>query len=73
MILIFIFYWYKNFSSLESCQQQVGQELVHLTPEQVQSITGYDFILDALLRELVGKVECARAVRPHIQPLTGLD
>jgi len=40
----------ENFPSLEALQQRVDQELARLTPEQVQSITGYDFILDALLQ-----------------------
>lgn len=40
----------ENFPSLEALKQRVEYELVHLSPEQVQSLTSFDFILDALLQ-----------------------
>ena len=39
----------ENFPSLEALRQRVNQELQQLTSEMVMSLTGYDFILDALL------------------------
>lgn len=39
----------ENFDSLDELRQRVDQELQRLTPERIQSLTGYDFILDALL------------------------
>jgi len=40
----------ENFPSLDALKQRVDQELARLTPEQVHSLTAYDFILDALLQ-----------------------
>lgn len=39
----------ENFPSLEALRQRVNQERQQLTSEMVMSLTGYDFILDALL------------------------
>lgn len=40
----------ENFASLEALRQRVTQELEQLTPQQIQSLTSFDFILDALLQ-----------------------
>lgn len=40
----------ENWPSLEALRQRVAQELAHLSAEQVQSLTSFDFILDALLQ-----------------------
>lgn len=40
----------ENFPSLEHLRERVNQELSRLTPSQVQSLTSFDFILDALLQ-----------------------
>jgi transposase len=40
----------ENFASLDALRQRVSQELEHLSPEQVQSLTSFDFILDSLLQ-----------------------
>jgi transposase len=40
----------ENFASLDELRQRVSQELEQLTAEQVQSLTSFDFILDALLQ-----------------------
>jgi transposase len=40
----------ENFPSLEALKQRVEQELTQLSPGQVQSLTSFDFILDALLQ-----------------------
>jgi transposase len=40
----------ENFASLDALRQRVTQELDLLSAEQVQSLTSFDFILDALLQ-----------------------
>lgn len=40
----------ENFASLDALRQRVSQELKHLSAQQVQSLTSFDFILDALLQ-----------------------
>lgn len=40
----------ENFSSLDALRQRVNQELEQLTTAQVQSLTSFHFILDALLQ-----------------------
>ena len=40
----------ENFPSLEALKQRVDQELARLSPEQIHSLTTYDFILEALLQ-----------------------
>lgn len=40
----------ENFASLDALRQRVSQELEHLSAEQVQSLTSFDFIIDALLQ-----------------------
>ena len=40
----------ENFASLDGLKQRVSQELQQLTVEQVQSLTSFDFVLDALLQ-----------------------
>jgi transposase len=40
----------ENFPSLDALRQRVSQELKHLCAKQVQSLTSFDFILDALLQ-----------------------
>jgi hypothetical protein len=40
----------ENFASLDALLQRVSQELEQLSAEQVQSLTSFDFILDALLQ-----------------------
>ncbi|NJM84985.1 MAG: hypothetical protein HC839_01615 [Leptolyngbyaceae cyanobacterium RM2_2_21] len=40
----------ENFPSLEALKQRVEYELSQLTAQQVQSLTSFDFILDALLQ-----------------------
>jgi transposase len=40
----------ENFASLDALRQRVSQELEQLSAEQVQSLTSFDFILDALLQ-----------------------
>jgi transposase len=40
----------ENFASLDALKQRVSQELQQLTVEQVQSLTSFDFVLDALLQ-----------------------
>lgn len=40
----------ENFASLDALKQRVNQELSQLSPHQVQSLTSFDFILDALLQ-----------------------
>ncbi|MDJ0704156.1 MAG: IS630 family transposase [Leptolyngbyaceae cyanobacterium MO_188.B28] len=40
----------ENFLSLEALRQRVNQELSQLNLSQVQSLTSFDFILDALLQ-----------------------
>ncbi len=40
----------ENFASLDVLRQRVSQELKRLSAEQVQSLTSFDFILDALLQ-----------------------
>lgn len=39
----------ENFASLDALRQRVTHELEQLSVEQVQSLTSFDFILDALL------------------------
>ena len=39
---------WSSFKTLEQLQSKVDQLLAELTPELVASITGYDFILDAI-------------------------
>jgi len=39
----------ENFGSLTALRQRVDQELSQLTPAQVQSLTSFDFILEALM------------------------
>lgn len=40
----------ENFASLDALRQRVTHELEQLSVEQVQSLTSFDFILDALLQ-----------------------
>ncbi len=40
----------ENFASLDALRQRVLQELEQITLEQVQSLTSFNFILDALLQ-----------------------
>jgi transposase len=40
----------ENFASLDALRQRVTHELQQLSVEQVQSLTSFDFILDALLQ-----------------------
>ncbi|HEY9629093.1 MAG TPA: transposase, partial [Coleofasciculaceae cyanobacterium] len=40
----------ENFASLDALRQRVTQELERLKPQQIQSLTSFDFILDALLQ-----------------------
>lgn len=40
----------ENFASLDALKQRVSQALSQLSVEQVQSLTSFDFILDALLQ-----------------------
>ncbi len=40
----------ENFASLDALRQRVSQEIEHLSAQQVQSLTSFDFILDALLQ-----------------------
>ena len=40
----------ENFPSLDALRQRVNQELSQLSLSQVQSLTSFDFILDALLQ-----------------------
>lgn len=40
----------ENFPSLDALRQRVTQELERLSAEQIQSLTSFDFILDALLQ-----------------------
>jgi transposase len=40
----------ENFASLDALRQRVNHELQQLTTEQVQSLTSFNFILDALLQ-----------------------
>lgn len=40
----------ENFASLDALRQRVTQELERLSAAQVQSLTSFDFILDALLQ-----------------------
>ncbi len=40
----------ENFASLDALKQRVSHELEQLTTEQVQSLTSFDFILDALFQ-----------------------
>jgi transposase len=40
----------ENFASLNALRQRVSHELKQLSAEQVQSLTSFDFILDALLQ-----------------------
>jgi len=40
----------ENFASLELLKQRVDQQLSQLSAQQVQSLTSFDFILDALLQ-----------------------
>lgn len=40
----------ENFASLDALRQRVTQELDRLSAAQVQSLTSFDFILDALLQ-----------------------
>lgn len=40
----------ENFPSLEALKKRVEQELMQLSTEQVQSLTSFDFILEALLQ-----------------------
>jgi transposase len=40
----------ENFPTLKALKQRVEHELAQLSPEQVQSLTSFDFILDALLQ-----------------------
>ncbi len=40
----------ENFVSLDALRQRVSQELEQLSAQQVQSLTSFDFILDALLQ-----------------------
>jgi transposase len=40
----------ENFASLDALRQRVHQALEHLSPDQVQSLTSFNFILDALLQ-----------------------
>lgn len=40
----------ENFPSLDALRQRVNQELKQLSANQVQSLTSFDFILDALLQ-----------------------
>lgn len=40
----------ENFASLEALRTRVNQELEQLSVQQVQSLTSFDFILDALLQ-----------------------
>lgn len=40
----------ENFPSLDALKQRVNQELEQLSAEQIQSLTSFDFILDALLQ-----------------------
>lgn len=39
----------ENFASLQELRERVTKELEMLTPEQIQSLTSYNFILDTLL------------------------
>jgi transposase len=40
----------ENFPSLDALKHRVSQELEQLSTQQVQSLTSFDFILDALLQ-----------------------
>lgn len=40
----------ENFASLDALRQRVSQEIEQLSAQQVQSLTSFDFILDALLQ-----------------------
>ena len=40
----------ENFPSLDALRQRVNQELSQLSLSQVQSLTSFDFVLDALLQ-----------------------
>jgi hypothetical protein len=40
----------ENFPSLDALSERVSQELEQLSAQQVQSLTSFDFILDALLQ-----------------------
>ncbi|WP_250123224.1 hypothetical protein [Chroococcidiopsis sp. CCMEE 29] len=40
----------ENFASLDALRQRVNQELQQLTTKQVQSLTSFNFIFDALLQ-----------------------
>lgn len=40
----------ENFASVDALKQRVSQELEQLSAQQVQSLTSFDFILDALLQ-----------------------
>jgi transposase len=40
----------ENFASLDALRQRVNRELEQLTAAQVQSLTSFNFILDALLQ-----------------------
>jgi transposase len=40
----------ENFPSLDALRERVSQELEQLSAQQVQSLTSFDFILDALLQ-----------------------
>jgi transposase len=40
----------ENFASLDALRQRVTQEMEQLSVQQVQSLTSFDFILDALLQ-----------------------
>jgi len=40
----------ENFASVDALKQRVSQELEQLSAEQIQSLTSFDFILDALLQ-----------------------
>jgi transposase len=39
----------ENFPSLEALRQRFSDELQRMTPKDIQSLTGYDFILETLL------------------------
>jgi transposase len=40
----------ENFASLDALRQRVTQEMERLKPQQIQSLTSFDLILDALLQ-----------------------
>src|SRR4028119_1265902 len=45
----------ETFPSLDALRQRVSQELKQLSAKQVQSLTSFDFILDALLQAAFGQ------------------